>query len=93
MKKLIALAAVVAIHAAPVAAMERPVIKQSPMVLVELEASMKADLIHAERKMGWEIRDELVAQTAVLLQEQLVNTSIATLTTEITPDWNNQSED
>ena len=44
MKKLIVLAAAaIAIQAAPVAALERPVMTQSPMVLVELQASMKAD--------------------------------------------------
>ena len=93
MKKLIVLAAAIAIHAAPVAAMERPVMMQSPMVLVELQASMKADLILAERQMGWEIQDELQTQTAELLKEQLAVASFATLSTEATIELNVQSED
>ena len=96
MNKLIVLAAAaIAIQAAPVAAMERPVFTQSPMVLVELQASMKADLVLAERRMGWEIRDELQTQSEVLLQERLTApvTGIAKLVTETATDWTESSDD
>ena len=96
MKKLIVLAAAaIAIQAAPVAALERPVMTQSPMVLVELQASMKADLVLAERRMGWEIRDELQTQSEVLLQESLTAqvTGVAKLVTETATEWTVSSED
>lgn len=94
MKKLFVLAAVaIAMHAAPVVAMDRPVIKQSPMVLVELQASMKADLVLAERKMGWEIQDELQTQYVNILNEELTITGIAKLTSESITDLNIKSED
>ena len=95
MKKLFVLAAAIAIHAAPVVAMERPEAKLSPMVLVELQASMKADLVLAERRMGWEIRDELQTQSEVLLQESLTAqvTGVAKLVTETATEWTVSSED
>ena len=39
----------------------------NPMILVELQASMKADLILAERHMTFEIRDELEAQSSSII--------------------------
>ena len=93
MKKLFVLAAAFAMHAAPVVAMERPEVKLSPMVLVELQANMKADLVLAERQMGWEIEDELETQTALLLRDNLTVANVATLTNETVVDLSVQSED
>ena len=94
MNKLFLLAATaIAIHVAPVEAMERPVMKQSPMVLVELQANMKADLILAERKIGWEIKDELETQYQVVIQERLMSAGIAKLTTESLTEWAVKSDD
>lgn len=73
MKKLFALvmmvAAITATGSIKAAATDK--IELSPMVLVELHASMKADLILAERYMTIEIKDDLQTQSNVVIGEAL----------------------
>ena len=52
-------------------AQQNETIKQSPMVLVELLASMKADMVMAEHMVRVDLRDELQALSAELVKETI----------------------
>ena len=73
MKKLFAIVMFVAAITATgsITAAKPQHMELSPMVLIELQASMKADLVLAERYMTLEIKDDLETQTSVIIGETL----------------------
>jgi hypothetical protein len=74
MKKLFVIAMMIAVITATQStlAAKADKIELSPMVLIELQASMRADLLLAERYMTLEIRDELKQQTNLVIDESLL---------------------
>ena len=74
MKKLFVIVMIVAAMAATgsVSAEKLQRTELNPMVLVELETSLKTDLIMAELYVTWDIRDNLVSRSSDFIGEQVV---------------------
>ena len=72
MRKLFVIVMIVAAMAASgsVSADKLQRVELNPMVLVELETSLKADLIMAELYVTWDIRDNLVSRSSDFIGEQ-----------------------
>lgn len=72
MKKLFLFVLIVAATAVSnsVAADKSENVELNPMVLVELETSLKSDLIMAELYVTWDIRDNLVLRSTDFIDEK-----------------------
>jgi len=68
MKKLIMMFSLIAATGS-LMAVDNASAKLNPMVLIELQASMKGDLVYAERMMALDIEDDLEAQSNELIKE------------------------
>ncbi len=77
MKKLFVIALLAAVFTAPSSLFASKLAKAelNPMLLVELEASLKADLIMAELYVTWDIRDDLESRSAVLISDEITRES------------------
>jgi hypothetical protein len=73
MKRLVLSVAVVAatLVTGTVSASQNQNVELSPMVLVELQASMKADMLYAERMVRLDLRDDLQARSIELSREDI----------------------
>jgi hypothetical protein len=71
MKRLVLWLAVVAtmLGTVSVSASQNQNVELSPMVLVELQASMKADMLYAERMVRLDLKDDLQARAVELSRE------------------------
>ena len=85
MKKLIIWAGFVTavLGTGSVSALQNHNVELNPMVLIELHADMKGDLVFAERMMALEIKDDLQAQSDELLKIELLNNTEIVLKSNI----------
>ena len=97
MKKLFVIALIVAVFTASGSVFANKLAKAelNPMVLVELEASLKADLIMAELYLTWDIRDELESRSTVIISDEVTVESTVIINNEfpVQNDWSVAAQD